>query len=327
MTPKKTILIADDDRDFCRAISMRCKQLGLNVIVEGDAMKALNAIDETHPDLVCLDVNMPSGNGISVAEMMSTNSELARTPIIITTGDNDREIETHCHRLAIYYVPKCNDTWARIEPLIQSLLMTEKKDEVAAFPGPSDSIDQLFSSLGWEATLADLPHEEQGLTKASRSWVLSIDDDSDFSFSMKLRLAEHGIDLVRAFEGLEGFRYAFATLAHAIVLDYEMPDVNGDYVLRKLKDNRMTRNIPVIVLTGHADEALKKNMLNLGATAFLTKPIRWEKLWKELRRHITLAEPALSEGESGSLRSHSPPDSQSKRPRVFETLESNGTIR
>lgn len=162
----------------------------------------------------------------------------------------------------------------------------------------ADSIDQLFSALGWEATLADLPEPdrtEEEQASCRKPWVLAIDDDSDLSFSLKVRLSEHGIDLIRSLEGMEGVRYAFATPADAIVLDYEMPDVNGDYVLRKLKDNPITEDIPVIVLTGHKDNHLKQKMYKLGAAAFLTKPVRWEDLWQELQQHVTVPTKDLEE--------------------------------
>lgn len=294
MERSKTILIADDDKDLRFLLSTRCEDLGLNVITVADAMTAIKTIDAIHPDIVCLDVNLPAGSGLSVAEMLTNNEVLGQTPIIIMTGDKDHDIEKTCDRLAVYYVPKCDNTWERLQPLLGELLDSGSEQVGLSTSSQcstkSDSIDQLFSSLGWEATLTSLPQEKAvGIqTHGDQSpWILSIDDDSDLSFSMRVRLAEYGITLKRAFEGMDGFRLAFASPPQAIVLDYEMPDVNGDYVLRRLKDNPVTKNIPVIVLTGHRDNNLKRTMLNLGATSFLTKPVRWDDLWRELREHVT----------------------------------------
>jgi DNA-binding response OmpR family regulator len=115
---------------------------------------------------------------------------------------------------------------------------------------------------------------------------LCIDDDSELSFTLKLRLEQHGIQVLRAFAGMEGYRYACVTPAQAIILDYEMPDGNGDYVLRRLKESQLTRNIPVIVLTGHKDRSLERKMVNLGAAAYVTKPCEWARLWTVLSRHV-----------------------------------------
>ena len=77
-----------------------------------------------------------------------------------------------------------------------------------------------------------------------------MDDDPDFAAMLKLRLQQHGVDVLHAFAGMEGYRFAFTHEAQAIILDQEMPDGNGEYILRRLKESPVTEGIPVIVLTG-----------------------------------------------------------------------------
>ena len=80
--------------------------------------------------------------------------------------------------------------------------------------------------------------------------MLCIDDDADFSDALKIRLEDHGVAVIRAHTGMEGYRLAFTTPASAILLDFNMPDGQGDYILGRLKDNPVTRDIPVVVITG-----------------------------------------------------------------------------
>jgi DNA-binding response OmpR family regulator len=117
-------------------------------------------------------------------------------------------------------------------------------------------------------------------------WVLHIEDDEEFSAVVKLRLEAHGVAVVRAANGVEGYTTAFMQEADAILLDYEVPGAEGDYILRRLKDNPVTKDIPVIVLTGRRDQALVRQMLNLGAERCFTKPVDFDALLTELRRHI-----------------------------------------
>ena len=51
-----------------------------------DAMHALFGAERVRPDLIILDVNMPGGNGLAVAEMLAGNAELRDVPVIIHTG-------------------------------------------------------------------------------------------------------------------------------------------------------------------------------------------------------------------------------------------------
>lgn len=124
MSPKK-ILIADDDRDLVRVLQMRCRQLGVDVITAHDAMTALTLIHEQRPDLVCLDISMPAGNGLSVCEMLSNDENLSSTAVIILTGRADDETVRRCHDLCAYYVLKSTDVWLRMEPLVCELLQLQ----------------------------------------------------------------------------------------------------------------------------------------------------------------------------------------------------------
>lgn len=116
----------------------------------------------------------------------------------------------------------------------------------------------------------------------SSKTILIADDDAELSHTLKLRLEKTGVHVLRAYAGMEGYQYACTTPAQAILLDYEMPDGNGDYVLRRLKESPLTGDIPEIVLTGRKDESLERKMLNLGAAEYLTKPCAWDRLWTVL---------------------------------------------
>jgi CheY-like chemotaxis protein len=117
-----TILIADDDADLVRALAARCRHLGLSVVTAHDGFTALSRAHSARPQLVCLDVNMPSGNGLSVCEMIGSDAQFKNIPKIILTGNIDMETIQRCHSLCAYYVPKCVDVWSRVGPLIRELM-------------------------------------------------------------------------------------------------------------------------------------------------------------------------------------------------------------
>ena len=306
------IIIADDDRDLLDALACRCRGLGLAVETATDSMAALRRIEQREPDLVILDVDMPAGSGLGVCDMMSHHERLCKTPVIILTGKKDPETVRRCHALSCYYVTKCDDIWPRIEPLLCELLEPQMlsveasgKAVVASQSSETDGfedtvsrssqklrssielMDRVSAALGSDEGFVDDNDDNRPEKEISRPWVLCIDDDSDFSFALQQRLNEHGVDVLRAFAGMEGYRYAVTSQARAIVLDYKMPDGNGDYVLRRLKESSATRDIPVIVLTGHRENPLERKMYSLGAASVLSKPYDWPQLWGILKEHLT----------------------------------------
>ena len=298
MNNQKQILIADDDRDLVELIAMRCSQLGFGVHKAHDGISALKLIDDLQPDLVLLDVNMPSGNGLGICEILSDDEHLRNIPVVIMSGRTDTDTIRRCHNLMAYYVEKCSDVWSRLEPLITELVpvgrvsepvQTEHRPRIPDTPsGESiNQVDALFAVFGWDENFLETADETVSPQSDTRPWVLCIDDDSELTYSLKLRLQQQGVEVVRAFAGKEGVRYAFTSPAQAIILDYEMPNGNGDYVLRRLKDNPVTRDIPVIVLTGRKDKSIERQMYNLGATSFFTKPVTFQQLWNELGQYIS----------------------------------------
>jgi CheY-like chemotaxis protein len=118
----KTILIADDDPALVEVLELRCRAMGYQVCVARSGLAALKTACETPPDLICLDVEMPGGNGFSACELLAGEEKLAGVPVIILTGRNDPETIRRCHNLCAYYVLKCTDIWSRLAPLIQELL-------------------------------------------------------------------------------------------------------------------------------------------------------------------------------------------------------------
>ncbi len=123
-------------------------------------------------------------------------------------------------------------------------------------------------------------------------WVLHIEDDLHFSQALRNRLAAHGVVAVRAFDGMEGFRFAFQYPASVIILDYHLPNGRGDYILRRLKESPATADIPVIMVTGAADKALERRFKAAGAAAFMSKPLDMQKLVEELQKHIDIVSTA-----------------------------------
>lgn len=122
MQVTKTILLADDDDDLLASLSHRCSHLGLKVIIARTGFEALTAIRCRLPDMACLDVNMPFGDGLSLCQMLLTDQDSMHLPIIILTGRKDATVVRRCHELKAYYVLKGANVWAEIEPLLRQVL-------------------------------------------------------------------------------------------------------------------------------------------------------------------------------------------------------------
>jgi response regulator RpfG family c-di-GMP phosphodiesterase len=160
-------------------------------------------------------------------------------------------------------------------------------------PKPLALVDAVFAALCGGISENHNEGEVGDSSGASLSgdgvpWVLCIDDDADFSDALRTRFEEHGVAVVRAFSGMEGYRMAFTSPARVILLDFHMPNGEGDYILRRLKENPVTKAIPVFILSGAKDRVLQRRLIAMGAVEFLEKPIDFKKLRERLADYIDI---------------------------------------
>lgn len=131
----KRVVIVDDDDDLVQALSMRCRNvLGLGVHWASDRINGVKLIDQLVPDLICLDINMPYGNGFDVLEMLSRDDCLSSIPAIVLTGRSDEKALRRCEDFGAHYLLKTSDCWNSLSDLMCELLELAKPRAKSAEP-------------------------------------------------------------------------------------------------------------------------------------------------------------------------------------------------
>ena len=122
----KKVLIVEDDETLLKVLTVRCRNLQMEVITSADAIDARKKITRHVPDLIVLDINMPGGDAFSVCEMLSKSSQLSKIPVIILTGDTSHDTLERCRQYGAFYVPKSPYAWQTLKPMIGRLLNIPK---------------------------------------------------------------------------------------------------------------------------------------------------------------------------------------------------------
>lgn len=118
--------------------------------------------------------------------------------------------------------------------------------------------------------------------------VMLIDDSVDVHRLLQARLRSEAIQIIGTTRGSEAVEMAAQHQPATILLDLDMPDMDGFEVLRGLKDNALTNAVPVIILSAKSTSEDKVTAFDLGATDYVTKPFDLAELRARLRAAMRL---------------------------------------
>ena len=114
--------------------------------------------------------------------------------------------------------------------------------------------------------------------------ILIIDDDRQMGAILTKQLTKEGWDVQLAHDGEEGLTRLRDVNPDLVILDIVLPNMDGYEVLRVMKDDKDFNHVPVILLTALGLEEDIQKGINLGATHYLTKPLRIKLLVECIKR-------------------------------------------
>lgn len=117
--------------------------------------------------------------------------------------------------------------------------------------------------------------------------ILLVDDSSSSRMAARMLFAHHkSYVLISACDGQEGLERAIAELSDLILMDIEMPRMNGLEACKLLKQNEATKKIPVILLTIRSEEPFVQQGYDSGCSDFLSKPVNEQKLAMVIKKYL-----------------------------------------
>jgi two-component system, cell cycle response regulator len=122
----------------------------------------------------------------------------------------------------------------------------------------------------------------------SKSKVLIVDDSVDMHQLLRARLKHDELEFESAFSEDDAFQRAIVWNPELILLDIAMPTDEGLHLLKRLKDEPRTRDIPVIVVSAHQSPRFKVAAFDLGVVDYITKPFELIELRVRLRSALRM---------------------------------------
>ena len=116
--------------------------------------------------------------------------------------------------------------------------------------------------------------------------ILIIEDEPEVSKLLQVRLQVAGYATVTAKDGMDGWNKLNYDKPDLIIMDIMMPKLDGFSLCKLVKENKKTKDIPVIMLTAKSMISDIDTGFDMGAVSFITKPYDWERLLQEIKKFI-----------------------------------------
>ena len=128
----------------------------------------------------------------------------------------------------------------------------------------------------------------------SKFKILCVEDNSDTQRMLTFLLTQAGYEVITADDGLQGIQKAKAWRPALILMDMMMPRLSGADAIRKLRQLKSTKDIPILVLSAYQEQALIDEAIQAGADDYLIKTVLPDNLTDIIDKYLEVGSAVLS---------------------------------
>jgi CheY-like chemotaxis protein len=128
--------------------------------------------------------------------------------------------------------------------------------------------------------------------KTAQAKILVVDDEQDIVNTVQYRLKSCDFNVITAGDGKEGLEKVINEKPDLVLLDINMPIMDGHEMLERLRSRPDTKNIPVIMLTAYSDRRDISKAADLGIEHYVTKPFDFADLMDKISKALESNEAA-----------------------------------
>lgn len=237
----------------------------------GDIMSHLRIFE---PDAIIFCMHKETDDTVHNLMKFKNKFERLSIPFIIVGSEEDCEqFQKDTYRMASLVLTKPISV-RNIGAKVMKFVEEWKNKQVDVAVTKESAQEEYLSLFNDEVPVAE---KTNATSQPALKHILVVDDDPLMLKIIKEHLKSR-YNVATAISGAIALKFLETKKTDLIILDYEMPGENGGEVLRKIRDNDATSNLPVIFLTAMTDRDKIKAVLELKPQGYLLKPINTEKL-------------------------------------------------
>ncbi|MFO7448032.1 MAG: response regulator [Ignavibacteriaceae bacterium] len=263
---EKIVIVDDDELEF-EKFKREFKNDKLRIEYIKDSEYAYNKILEVQPDLIILDLMMPKIDGISLSYKLKSSRETKHIPIIISTAKDLSEEE----RNSLHNIVEDITVKSKGHPLdVLKVVRDRIKMQEANVSGNYSNHPE--ADIASEEVLED-GHSDNSKEKQYHGEVLIVDDDPDTLFTINEIVQSCDCKTILANNGVECLKVLENKTPDLILLDIMMPEMDGFQTIKRIRENKKLKGIPVFAVTAKAMVEDKEVILRHGFDDYIAKPV------------------------------------------------------
>jgi CheY-like chemotaxis protein len=247
---RRRILVVDDARENCLLLSRLLATVGFEVREAANGSEALDLWRQWRPDLIFMDERMPRMDGSEATRIIraeEAEQRKKRTAIVALTAsafEHEREV-----------------------------ILASGADDFVVKP---HSEEDIFDAIG---RMLGVAFRKRDISASGSNRVLLVDDDMVNLHIARELLSQLGFDVSVAQDGREALAMLDASAFDVVLLDIEMPGLDGRATVKEIRARKRYRDLPVIAMSAHDGDVIVEGM-----TDYLGKPIDATRLAAVLAR-------------------------------------------
>ncbi len=289
------VLITDDNESAREILQEALQSFSLEVSMASSGSEAISKVeqaDSSHPyDLVIMDWQMPEMNGIRATEIIKKSSKLKKIPkVIMLTAYGREEV--------VKQADKVNIDGFLVKPMNPSALL--------------GIILEVFGKEFIKKKYENDPqlHKKDLDTDTIQGANILLAEDNEINQEIALELLGNaGLKVTVANNGSEAVELAQQQEFDCILMDLQMPIMDGYEATKTLRKNIIFKEIPIIAMTANAMQGDKEKCLSVGMQDHISKPIDTKELFEKLTKWV----PSQEKNNSAFQNKNQFMDSKSKR--------------
>jgi CheY-like chemotaxis protein len=308
------ILIVDDQEANVLLLEQMLHGSGyVSVTSTLDPLKVCELHRQNRYDLILLDLQMPHMDGFTVMEGLKEIEADGYLPVIVITAQPGHKLRA-LQSGAKDFIKKpfeLPELLARVHNMLEmSLLYREAKSHIKALEQKVKELvesrelirqqsieakrryDKIVSITGGDAAAAAAAQPDLSRVKGLHTLLYVEDNPANLSLVEHIIARHPEISLLTAVNGNSGIEIARASRPDVILMDINLPDINGYKALEILRSDPATAHIPVIALSGNVMQLNIESGLEAGFFRYLTKPIKINELMETLDVALEFAQQA-----------------------------------